>query len=230
LWGPDADQPVADHAGLDPDSRDDDRPGRSWLWLAVTLAAVLAVVVGGIVALNLLRSPADRTPAEQPARSPSSTATTAGGGARVPIAGVSDFDPQADPPEENPDLARFAVDGKPGTFWKTVTYQGNPKLGGLKSGVGLLVDLGKKTPVGDVRLSLAGSPTSVQILAAPDASSAPSSTDGLTTVASDSAAGTSADLRLEKAVSTQWLVVWLTKLPSAPGGFQGRVAEISVRS
>ena len=30
--------------------------------------------------------------------------------------------------------------------------------------------------------------------------------------------------------SPRWLVVWLTSLPAAPGGFQGRVAEISVAS
>ena len=49
---------------------------------------------------------------------------------------------------------------------------GNPKLGGLKSGVGLLVDLGKPTEVGQVRLTLLGSPTSLQILAAPGATPA----------------------------------------------------------
>ena len=31
-------------------------------------------------------------------------------------------------------------------------------------------------------------------------------------------------------MTTRWLVVWLTSLPAVPGGFQGRVAEISVRS
>ena len=75
-----------------------------------------------------------------------------------------------------------------------------------------------------------GSPTSVQILAAPGAATAPSSTDGLETVAGQDGAGDQADLKLKKPVTTQWLVVWLTSLPSAPGGFQGRVAEISVAS
>jgi hypothetical protein len=143
---------------------------------------------------------------------------------------VTDFDPEADPPQENPELAHFAIDGKPGTSWNTVTYRGKPELGGLKSGVGLLVDLGKKTGVGDVRLTLGGQPTAVQILGAPDATSAPTSTKGLPVVASDDRAGTQVDLPLKKTVSTRWLVVWLTSLPPAPGGYQGRVAEISVRS
>ena len=43
-------------------------------------------------------------------------------------------------------------------------------------------------------------------------------------------AGAKADLELKKPVTTQWLVVWLTGLPTAPDGFQGRVAEIAVSS
>ncbi len=229
VWGPDADQPAdADQSGLDPDSGDEDLPGRSWLRLAVVLAVVLVLVLGTVFALNLGRGPAD-DPATT--TSPSASASDKPTASRpVPISGVRDFDPQGDPPEENPDLADLAVDGKPGTYWKTVTYRGNPRLGGLKSGVGLLVDLGKKTRVGDVRLTLGGSPTSLQILAAPGATAAPTSTEGLTTVATDAGAGSQVDLRLEKTVSTRWLVVWLTSLPPAPGGFQGRVAEISARS
>jgi hypothetical protein len=49
-------------------------------------------------------------------------------------------------------------------------------------------------------------------------------------VASSTAAGTQVDLKARRTVHTRWLVVWLTSLPPAPGGYQGRVAEISVRS
>ena len=35
---------------------------------------------------------------------------------------ADDFDPQGDPPEENPDDAANAVDGDPGTSWSTSTY------------------------------------------------------------------------------------------------------------
>lgn len=230
VWGPDADRPAdEDRPHLDPDGPDDDRPGRSWLRLAVVLAVLLIVVVGTVIALNLGRGPADDpTPVTSSSGSRSAKATAS---VPVPIAGVRDFDPEGTPlPEENPGQVDLAVDGKPGTAWTTVTYRRTPKLGGLKSGVGLLVDLGKKTRVGDVRLTLGGSPTSLQILAAPAATSAPTSTDGLTKVASETDAGTRVDLRLEKAVSTRWLVVWLTELPPVAGGFQGRVAEISVRS
>ncbi len=58
------------------------------------------------------------------------------------LAGVKDFDPFGDPPEENPDQAGNAIDGKQATAWTTLTYRGRPTLGGLKPGVGLVVDLG----------------------------------------------------------------------------------------
>ncbi len=229
MWGPDADDPPDEVGpGAGPALADDDLPGRSWLRLAIVLAIVLVVVVGAVLALNLARGPAQEPTSQQSASTSPSAGATAS--EPVPIQGVRDFDPEGDPPEENPQLADLAADGKPGTFWKTVTYRRKPELGGLKSGVGLLVDLGDKTRVGDVRLTLGGSPTSLKILAAPSATAAPTSTDGLTTVASADNAGTSVNLRLDKPVQTRWLVVWLTKLPPAPGGFQGRVAEISVRS
>jgi hypothetical protein len=228
VWGPDADQPSpAAASGWRPESRDDDLPGRSWLRLAVVLGVAVVAVLVAVFALDLGRGPG--TPRTAPS-SPGSSATKPASGVRVPIASVRDFDPQGDPPEENPELAPLAVDGKPGTAWTTVTYRGNPHLGGLKSGVGLLVDLGRSATVGEVRLTLVGRPTSLQVLAAPGASSAPASTDGLPVVASSTAAGTQVDLKAQRTVHTRWLVVWLTSLPPAPGGYQGRVAEISVRS
>ena len=225
-WGPD---PAQDDDHWQTGSWDDEAPGTSWLRLAAVLAGVLVLVVGLVFAFNLGRGSGEdnSTAQDTSSTSPSRSATTS---APLRISGVTDFDPQGDPPEENPELAPLAIDGRPGTAWQTMTYRGNPKLGGLKNGVGLLVDLGKPQKVSKVKVTLMGSPTSLQILAAPDAVAAPSSTDGLDTVATEDGAAGRADLTLKKPVTTQWLVVWLTSLPAAPGGFQGRVAEISVAS
>jgi hypothetical protein len=226
-WGPDADRPPPDEPGPWDDEHPD-VPGRSWLRLAVVLAVVLLLVLGVVFVFGLGGGPGGSGDANpSPTRAPSSAAPVS---QKLPISAVTDFDPQGDPPEENPDLTGLAVDGKPGTAWQTLTYRGNPKLGGLKSGVGLLVDLGKPAKVGGVKVTLLGTGTSLDLLAAPGAQSAPTSTDGLATVASAQDAGTSVDLKLKKSVTTRWLVVWLTSLPAVPGGFKGQVAEISVRS
>ncbi|MEO5710556.1 MAG: protein kinase family protein [Nocardioidaceae bacterium] len=222
-WGPD---PVVPE---DDDRHDDDerRPGTSWLRLAAVLGAVVVLVLGIVFAFNLGRGSGDDPTAAEP--SASSSASQAPPASKpVAISGVTDFDPLGDPPQENPDLAPLAADGKAATAWRTSTYYQNFPT--LKEGVGLLVDLGKPTAVGSVKVSLLGDGTSLDVLAAPDAKAAPSSTDGLDTVASVKNAGAKADLELKRPVTTQWFVVWLTSLPSAPDGFQGRVAEISVSS
>jgi hypothetical protein len=226
-WGPDAHQPPPPEDTGWEDNRGR-RVGAVWIRLAAVIAALVIVAVAVVFALNLGNGSAPEAtgPTASGSGSPSPVASTP-----IPIKGVTDFDPEADPPEENPDLAPLAVDGKPGTAWTTVTYQGNPKLGGLKSGVGLLVDLGKPLAVGSVRLTLLGRPTSLQILAAPrGAQAAPSNTDGLTRVASADNAGHRVRLPFAKPVTTRWLVVWLTSVPPVAGGFKGQVAEISVRS
>jgi hypothetical protein len=221
-WGPDVDEP--DDDGW---QDEDERPGTSWLRLAAVLAAVVVLVLGIVFSFNLGRGSGDRTSASDPGSS-AAASSSAPASKPVPISGVTDFDPLGDPPQENPELAPLAADGKAATAWRTSTYY--DPFPRLKAGVGLLVDLGKPTEVGSVKLNLLGDGTSLDILAAPDAQAAPSSTDGLDRVASARNAGARADLELKKPVTTQWLVVWLTGLPSAPGGFQGRVAEISVAS
>jgi hypothetical protein len=226
-WGPDVEDGGGEHDG---DWHEDPahRPGTRWLRLAAIVAVLLVAVVGGLIAYNL-NGAQDQPPAAQGSTSSSPSASRP---ARTPvdIAAVSDFDPQGDPAEEHPELAPLAVDGQPGTAWQTLTYRNNPRLGGLKSGVGLLVDLGRASKVGRVRLTLLGTPTSVEILAAPDADTAPTSTDGLDRVAARDNAGERVTLDLADPVTTRYLVVWLTSLPPAPGGYQGRIAEIAVSS
>ena len=233
-WGPDAEPASADPDGdWDTGGHDRSVPGRSWLRLAVVLGVLVALVVAVVLAFYIGRggSGAEPTPAEQSTVASSQAAQRAG--VPIAIAAVRDFDPQGDPPEENPDLADLAVDGKPGTAWRTSTYY--DPLEEQKSGVGLLVDLGRPKKVSDVRLTLLGSPTEdrptdLEILAAPRDATAPTSTDGLTKAAKAEGAGTQVNLPLTKDVTTRWLVVWFTRLPTVPGGYQARVAEISVRS
>ena len=223
VWGPDA--------PADSLHEDEPRPvrdaGKDWLKLAGVVAAVVLLVLAIIFAFNLGRGTGDRVPnGEQ------STDATSGAGPGRPlsIAGVSDFDP---PPagngEENGDLAPLAVDGKPRTAWQTLTYYGNPELGGLKEGVGLVVDLGGPEEVSSVEVTLQGRPTTLEILAAPEGSGPPAAVGPLSRVASAENAGGRTVLDLADPVSTQYLVVWLTSLPPVDGGFRGKVAEIVVR-
>ena len=224
LWGPDSSvsESVPDTAGWE--SRD---AGKNWLKLAAIVAVSIVLVVAIIIAFNLGRGSGD--PGDTSGQNPTDGPSTDGPARPLSIAGVSDFDPQGDPPEENPELAGLAIDGDPGTAWRTMTYFNDPELAGLKDGVGLLLDLGKPVEVSQVALTLVGGPTSLEILAAKEGASAPTSTDGLDEIASVDGAGTNVAPTFDTPVTTRYLVVWLTSLPPTSGGFAGQVAEVVVR-
>ncbi len=162
--------------------------------------------------------------------SPSQSAGAAGG-ASVAIAGVRDFDPDGDPPTENPETAKNAIDGDPATTWTTLTYRGDPELGGLKPGVGLMLDLGEDREVSSMRVRFVGSPTSFDVYAAPEGvTEAPDSVDQLDRVGGQQDAPERSNVTLEPAPTTRYLLLWLTSLPETSGGFRGEIADITVRS
>ena len=201
------------------------REGRGWLRVAVVVGVVLVVVIAMLIAFNRGRQTGSPS---RGSGEPSSTSQPSQ--APVKLAGVRDFDPFANPPEENPDTAPNAIDGNPATTWRTSTYRGNPALGGLKSGVGLMVDLGKETKVASVTVTFKGAPTSFEVYAAPaGVTESPGSLDQLDKVASRAGAPERVTVSLDSSPRTRYLLVWLTKLPAVSGGYRGEIAEIAVR-
>jgi len=195
--------------------------------LAAVVAALLVALVG-LGAWVVSRALDDR-PAVASTTGPSgsASATAPPTGARVPIASVRDFDPDGNG-TENPDQVRYAYDGNPSTAWHTVTYYNRPDLGGLKPGVGLIVDLGVSTQVGAVRVRLVGHGTSLELRAAAQEGAR---ADDYVTVAHADNVGALVTLRPdEQPMHVRYLLLWLTELPLAPNGvdYQGGVAEIEV--
>jgi len=214
-----------------PPSRDVDggQPGRWLRWAGLVAVAVLALVLVAVILSLRLPKATDNTPGT-PGPTVSSTEISAGSLQPLPIASIQDYDPLQEgvPRQENPTQVPYAVDGNPSTAWHTLTYYGNPKLGGLKAGVGLLIDLGSQQRVGEVEVTLIGHPNALSLLAAPGADQAPALPSGYSTVASYQGDSTQVSLSPSQPVTTRFLVVWLTSLPPVPGGYQGAVAELSV--
>lgn len=199
-------------------------PGRSWMRLAMVIGAVALVVVA-IVATLQLRSGDDGD-----AGADDTSGTTSGRPRAVPLTGVvaQDFDPQGSAPfDENPDLVPLALDGDPATAWRTSTYNQNLGPAGLKTGVGLLLDLGSSKVVRSVRLTLDGGPTAVQVFRT---DTAPTTLDGLEPLAEGTSKpdDSTLSLKLPDDIADQYVVVWLTSLPAVDGGFRGQVAEVVV--
>ena len=199
-------------------------PGRSWMRLAAAVAGCCLLLIAIVFAFNLGRGRSPLGADPDPAPEPSETTSSAGG---QPITGVTalDLDPQGDPPEENRELAPLAVDGDPATSWRTVTYEQDLGPTGLKTGVGLVLDLGSAHTVTEVDLRLAGGASDVSIFVSDQA---PSTVAGLTPAARVTEAEQER-VTLDEPTTGRFVIVWFTSLPAAEGGYRGEVAEVVVK-
>jgi hypothetical protein len=212
------------------DDEEDDRPapGTSMLRLAGIIAACLLVLVAVVIAFNLGRgkTPLGATP-DDPTSTPARSITSSNTPDATPITGATahDFDPQGTG-GENPDEAHLAVDGDPTTSWTTLRYTQQFGPEGLKTGVGLVLDLGTGHAVSQVDLTTVGSPTSISVYVS---STNPANLVGLTPAGTTEITSTHATVSFDRPLTGRYVVVWLTKLPVVPGGFRGGIAEAVVK-
>lgn len=205
------------------DDTGDQVPGRSWFRLAIIVAICVLVMVAAVAAYQLGLPTTIDSGDDDPTRSASPTPTAA---EPTPFTGLvaDDFDPQGSPPrEENPDSVPNVVDGDPATTWSTVTYQQNFGPAGLKTGVGLVVDLGATKGVRRVVVSTDGETS----LAAYVTSTAPTGVAGLTPVGTASGSG-ELTVAVDEAVSGRFVTVWVTILPQVADGFRATISEVQV--
>ncbi len=211
-------------AGARPLPPPDDAGGRGNRWL-VTALTITVVAVGAFLLGYLLTDHGGSSgllPGGGDAVEPGADPTA------VHITSARAWDPYGED-GENDEQARLAVDGKPGTAWTTMTYYNRAAFGGLKPGLGLVLDLGKPVSVSQVRVNLGGDGTDLQIRVAPEnARTAPSSPDDYAVRASADAVKGTQRLALDEPATTQYVLVWLTKLPGNGSDFRGQVNEVAV--
>lgn len=201
------------------------RAGRRLLQIAGTLAALALLLVAVAFAFKLGRGD---SPSDQPSDSDNASPTAAP--TELSDLSATDLDPQGDPPEEYPELAANVVDGDPATTWHTQTYTDQFGPGGLKTGVGVVVDLGASYDVRKVEVQYVGAPTAFAVYVGGDEPGDPS---GQPPAARQrpTATGTGAQtstLTLKKPAKGRYLTIWLTALPPADGGYRGEIAEVVV--
>lgn len=193
--------------------------------LVAALCVVALLVVPAYLGLRSLSgSPAPAKVAATPAASASTSQSAQPTGVSIPVVSVRDFDPDGNG-TENHDQVKLAVDGNLKTAWHTVQYFKRPDLGGLKPGVGLLLDLGSEQQVADVSVHLVGIGTSLELRAAKTFST---NADDYLPLAAARNAGTFVTLRPVSVATARYLLVWLTSLPPAGANYQGGIAEIEV--
>ena len=203
-------------------------PGRNWLRLAMLVAVVLVLLVAVAIAVNLGRgkTPLGAEPDDDEPTISSSPTVTAPQASPTPFTDLqaADLDPQGDS-EENPNDVAGAVDGDQNTAWTTLTYKQQLGPGGLKRGVGLVVDLGQSRAVRRVDLSLVGQPTVLSLYLSDDV---PANPEQLTPVAEVQADSAAASVDLDEAPSGRYLTIWFTSLPGVLGGYKGGIVDLVV--
>jgi hypothetical protein len=207
------------------------RTGQVLKW-AVAALVIVAIGLGSWQLADTLQSRENRstpTPTGQKGGQASTHAPTHAPTGPVSIVGAKYFDPFGDKSGGGPPgKVKLAYDNDTSTDWETSWY-GDAHFGNLKPGVGLVLDLGSAKQVSNVKVDFVGQ-TSVDLLAAPSSTSVmPTGFDSFTKVASGT--GTDVTLTPSHAVSSRYLVIWLTTLPpTSDGHFRGKVSEIHVTS
>jgi hypothetical protein len=210
-----------------------DAPGRAARGIRLAVTVVLAVGLG-LAAWQLLialggsrrRRPGRSARRPPPGESERAAGRTDGHGAEA--GGRRRLRPTAGQRRGEPEDRGLALDGDPRTAWRTKTYFRNAEMGGQKPGVGLLVDLGRSRSISAVTLQLEGRGTRLEIRAAEKRSA---TLDGYPVVARSADTGPFITLPVDPATTARYVLVWLTRLPTAESDsrFRGGVAELVVR-
>jgi len=180
------------------------RRRRRVLLVALAALAAATAIVAGILGLRGSSHGIPSPPAAQ-----------AGSGAPVALHGVGDYDPQGSG-SEHASTAPLATDGDPSTSWYTETYA-TPSFGGLKDGLGLVLDAGSSTTLSALEVTT-GTPGFTARVETGDSRSGPFAPDSAVETVSGP---TTFSLQGE---SGRYYVVWITQLP--PSG-KAAISEVT---
>lgn len=186
----------------------------------VVVALVVALynlppIFGGSSDPSPRPSPSTTTKAVTATTSPAGPAPTA-----LAITAVTSYDPEGDGKEGDNRLAR-AWDKNPTTFWYSSTYV-SASWSGLKSGVGLVLDLGAAHRVSAVTVTLHGR-QSLQVLAGNEPSKSGASLLGA--VSGDGPV----TVKPATAVTARYVVLWITNPANVGSGqYRAEVSEVAV--
>jgi hypothetical protein len=196
------------------------RPRRAGLLGLVALAVigvlVYLLVAGGSHAsapATPRRHHSARAATHHTGSAAASSAARPGGAGPLAVASAAAFGPAGPSQGDDPQAAALAVDGSAGTAWHTDWYT-TASLGGLQSGTGLLLSLGKTATIASATIILGATPGGVVELRAGDT---PALAD-LPVVAKAANPGGTLTMRPGVPVRARYLLIWFTSLPPDNAG------------
>ena len=206
-----------------------ERSAAARAFVSVVIVLVLAAVgvAAWAISNGLHHTPAATTTHQHQQQTGGPTAVAA---VQLNPVSASAFNPAGS--TDDPGDAQYALGATSGKYWHTQYYDGYPKFGNLKSGTGLLIDMGKSVRLSQVLVQFgAQCCTAASIEIGPNSSGPLSS---FTTVAtSSSASGTTTfTVPSSSSASGRYVLIWITSLPPLPGQsgeYQAEIYHVTLR-
>jgi hypothetical protein len=162
-------------------------------------------------------------------------------------AGVTTFNPLSSTTPgntEDPSTAINAIEDN-GSSWATADYFGSPAFGGLKKGVGLLIDMGQAVKLSQVAVTFGPGITKAAIYlgnSGPSLATSATALSDFTQVSGPAPATGEHTFNASSTATGRYVLIWLTSLPLAqnPSGsivtaangqkiYQGLISDVVVR-
>jgi hypothetical protein len=230
-----------DAAEPEPESRTRQRPGNKWkLALAGLIGAYTVLggydlvansnVLGGSTVATAAKTVTPAVSGARPAAAPAGPASAPGvsaTGTSVPrplvVESIAAFGPEGTSDGDNPDIASRVLHHGTDQPWYSQWYA-TPDFGDLRSGTGLLLDMGKAVTVRNLQLGIGNAlGTDVQVRVGN------SPVLDLPTVASARDVGGDVRLTASTPAEGRYVLVWFTRLPPVgQGHYQVSVYNVSV--
>lgn len=201
----------------------------------IVLALVVVLVVAGALwavsrALDPFEPPIAASPSATPPPAASGQDETAGETEEEPspeespevrplIASGNQLDPEGE--GQHPEAVELAYDADPSTFWYTQWYS-TPDFGGLKSGIGYVIELEEPAPVSTIELNTNSQGGHVEVRATSD--SEPTSGKVLAEGSFDA----TTTLKLSEETIADSFVLWITEVPQTGDQFYLELNEIVI--
>jgi serine/threonine protein kinase len=195
----------------------------------VVLAGVSVLVLAAIAAFTLW--PSGGTAGNHPNPGRSTPLTSA---SLLRPVGASGFDAltPSDRGNEDSQTAKYAIDASPSTAWNSQWYA-SPEFGQLKTGSGLIIDLGRTVRLSTVTVTFNSQPGAhVRLLVGNSSARSKQNLESMTTVASASSPTGTVTFHVTSTATGRYLVIWFSRLAPAPGGsghFEAQIFNVAIK-
>ncbi len=199
----------------------------------VLIVAIVAVVLA--VAAVVVWAVGFRTSGSPPASSgthASATASAPAGGTVLTPARDTTFNILGSDSEDAPDAPK-AIDSSPSTYWHTDSYQNQANFGNLKSGTGLLIDMGKSVQLSQVQVTVGSGATTAKVYLGNSATLSRTALSNFTQVGKKTTGSGTLTYTISSKATGRYVLIWLTgnlpPNPDQPGQYQGRIYNVVLR-